>query len=213
MARDAKLIADGQVIPPATPANQVQGLAQLITQATATLRNNVAAALVSANRIITKTSKLQVVPTLNRNAVYTGAAVGPELLNYNSRTMILEGDYQAVSAGNYTLVVAPATGFTWPDGSTGGESINWSVEKATGHITFDKDHLDFDEGVVDTFTVFIDGTGTISAASDDTSVATVSVSQSTVSVTAIAPGTTNIRVNVTSPNYTYEEKVMVVTTE
>ncbi len=43
---------------------------------------------------------------------------------------VVEGDMQAVNAGDYSLVIKPKEGITWLDGTTDARTFNWSIAKA-----------------------------------------------------------------------------------
>ena len=77
------------------------------------------------------------------------------------------------------------------------KTVNWSIGKKTGSFTKDKTSIQITTNKKsDTITITREGTGAISASSNDTQVATTSVSGNVVTVTGVKSGNCVITINV-----------------
>lgn len=144
------------------------------------------------------------VPTVSGSLTYNGQAQSPTLTGYDAGKMILSGDTSATNAGSYTAVVTPTAQYKWADGSTEAKNIQWSIAKATPSITFDPASVSLDTSTTSQeVAVSYTGDGTLSAQSDNSSVATASLEGSTLTVTGVETGNTAIQVSASEgTNYT-----------
>lgn len=144
------------------------------------------------------------VPTVSGSLTYNGQAQSPTLTGYDAGKMTLSGDTSATNAGSYTAVVTPTAQYKWSDGSTEAKDIQWSIAKATPSITFDPASVSLDTSTTSqAVSVTYTGDGTLSAQSDNSSVATASLEGTTLTVTGVETGNTAIQVSASEgTNYT-----------
>lgn len=113
---------------------------------------------------------------------YDGTTQTPVFTNMNNFTFI-SGVASAVDAGTYEEVARLDSGYEWSDGTVEDKTISWSIQKATENIILSSETATLDE---DHLTVAITVSNlqgrSISAVSDDTTVATVSVENGTVTI-------------------------------
>ena len=108
----------------------------------------------------------------------------------------------ATNAGTYSATFTPTSNYKWSDGSTGGKTASWTIGKAVNSVTNSPSSIVLKSSAkTATFTVHRKGNGTITATSNNTSVAKIkSINQSTGVVTVESvndtTGTAKITVNV-----------------
>ena len=91
----------------------------------------------------------------------------------------------ATNAGTYSATFTPTSNYKWSDGSTGGKTASWTIGKAVNSVTNSPSSIVLKSSAkTATFTVHRKGNGTITATSNNTSVAKIkSINQSTGVVT------------------------------
>lgn len=111
---------------------------------------------------------------------YNGAVQSPSWSHYTDTQFSAGGVVSAIDAGTYSAVITPTDDWMWGDGSTGGKSVSWVIQKAAGTLNIDKSEVTLSaSNLSETITVSRAGDGAVSAISSDTGVATVSVSDPT----------------------------------
>ena len=134
-------------------------------------------------------------PAQSGSLTYTGDAQSPTFSNYDSEKMTLGGVTSGTNAGSYNATFTPKANYQFSDGETGARTVVWTIAKAAGSLTLDKNSLTLSGGTATgTVTATRSGDGVITASSDKTDVATVSVSGTTITITAKGSGTATITV-------------------
>ena len=142
--------------------------------------------------------KVSAVPTQSGTLTYNGAYQSPTLSGYDATKMTLSGTQSATNAGSYTMQASLKDDkYEWPDGTTTAKTVNWSIDKKAGSFTKDKTSIQITTNKKsDTITITREGTGAISASSNNTQVATTSVSKNVVTVIGVKSGNCVITINV-----------------
>lgn len=144
------------------------------------------------------------VPTQAGSLTYTGESLSPSWDEYDTSTLLVGGTLSAINAGGYDAIFTPTDNYKWTDGNTSGKTARWTISKASGSITLSATSITLDSSNISKqITVTRLGDGTITAKSEDTSVATVSVNDNIITVTGKTSGNTVITVSVgEGTNYT-----------
>ena len=176
-----------------SPKTMTYGTTSVVVSATIGGQTYTASVTVTVSRI-----KVSAVPTQSGTLTYNGAYQSPTLSGYDSTKMTLSGTQSALNAGSYTMQVSLKDDkYEWPDGTTTEKTVNWSIGKKAGSFTKDKTSIQITTNKKsDTITITREGTGSISASSNNTQVATTSVSGNVVTVTGVKSGNCVITINV-----------------
>ena len=176
-----------------SPKTMTSGTTSVVVSATIGGQAYTASVAVTVSRI-----KVSAVPTQSGTLTYNGASQSPTLSGYDATTMTLSGTQSATNAGSYTMQASLKDDkHEWPDGTTTAKTVNWSIDKKAGSFTKDKTSIQITTSKTsDTITITREGTGSISASSNDTQVATTSVSGNVVTVTGVKSGNCVITINV-----------------
>lgn len=186
-----------------SPKTMTYGTTSVIVSATIGGQAYTASVAVTVSRI-----KVSAVPTQSGTLTYNGASQSPTLSGYDATKMTLSGAQSATNAGSYTMQASLKDDkYEWPDGTTTAKTVNWSIGKKAGSFTKDKTSIQITTNKKsDTITITREGTGSISASSNDTQVATTSVSGNVVTVTGVKSGNCVITINVAADtNHTAPE--------
>lgn len=176
-----------------SPKTMAYGTTSVVVSATIGGQDYTASVAVTVSRI-----KVSAVPTQSGTLTYNGASQSPTLSGYDETKMMLSGTQMATDAGSYTMQASLKDDkYEWPDGTTTAKTVNWSIGKKAGSFTKDKTSIQItNDKKSDTITITREGTGAISASSNDTQVATTSVSGNVVTVTGVKSGDCVITINV-----------------
>lgn len=176
-----------------SPKTMTYGTTSVVVSATIGGQAYTASVAVTVSRI-----KVSAVPTQSGTLTYNGASQSPTLSGYDATKMTLSGTQSATNAGSYTMQASIKDDkYEWPDGTTTAKTVNWSIGKKAGSFTKDKTSIQITTNKKsDTITITREGTGAISASSNDTQVATTSVSGNVVTVTGVKSGNCVITINV-----------------
>lgn len=176
-----------------SPKTMTYGTTSVVVSATIGGQAYTASVAVTVSRI-----KVSAVPTQSGTLTYNGASQSPTLSGYDATTMTLSGTQSATNAGSYTMQASLKDDkHEWPDGTTTAKTVNWSIGKKAGSFTKDKTSIQITTNKKsDTITITREGTGAISASSNNTQVATTSVSGNVVTVTGVKSGNCVITINV-----------------
>lgn len=176
-----------------SPKTMTYGTTSVVVSATIGGQAYTASVAVTVSRI-----KVSAVPTQSGTLTYNGASQSPTLSGYDATKMTLSGTQMATNAGSYTMQASLKDDkYEWPDGTTTAKTVNWSIGKKAGSFTKDKTSIQITtDKTSDTITITREGTGAISASSNDTQVATTSVSGNVVTVTGVKSGNCVITINV-----------------
>lgn len=176
-----------------SPKTMTYGTTSVVVSATIGGQTYTASVAVTVSRI-----KIPAVPTQSGTLTYNGASQSPTLSGYDATKMALSGTQSATNAGSYTMQASLKDDkYEWPDGTTTAKTINWSIGKKAGSFTKDKTSIQITTNKKsDTITITREGTGAISASSNDTQVATTSVSGNVITVTGVKSGNCVITINV-----------------
>ena len=176
-----------------SPKTMTYGTTSVVVSATIGGQAYNASVAVTVSRI-----KVSAVPTQSGTLTYNGAYQSPTLSGYDATTMTLSGTQSATNAGSYTMQVSLTDDkYEWPDGTTTAKTVNWSIGKKAGSFTKDKTSIQITTNKKsDTITITREGTGAISASSNNTQVATTSVRGNVVTVTGVKSGNCVITINV-----------------
>ena len=176
-----------------SPKTMTYGTTSVVVSATIGGQAYTASVAVTVSRI-----KVSAVPTQSGTLTYNGASQSPTLSGYDATKMTLSGTQMATNAGSYTMQASLKDDkYEWPDGTTTAKTVNWSIGKKAGSFTKDKTSIQITTNKnPDTITITRDGTGAISASSNNTQVATTSVSGNVVTVTGVKSGNCVITINV-----------------
>jgi hypothetical protein len=186
-----------------SPKTMTYGTTSVVVSATIGGQAYTASVAVTVSRI-----KVSAVPTQSGTLTYNGASQSPTLSGYDATKMTLSGTQSATNAGSYTMQASLKDDkYEWPDGTTTAKTVNWSIGKKAGSFTKDKTSIQITTNKKsDTITITREGTGAISASSNDTQVATTSVSGNVVTVTGVKSGNCVITINVAADtNHTAPE--------
>lgn len=186
-----------------SPKTMTYGTTSVVVSATIGGQAYTASVAVTVSRI-----KVSAVPTQIGTLTYNGASQSPTLSGYDATKMTLSGTQSATNAGSYTMQASLKDDkYEWPDGTTTAKTVNWSIDKKAGSFTKDKTSIQITTNKKsDTITITREGTGAISASSNDTQVATTSVSGNVVTVTGVKSGNCVITINVAADtNHTAPE--------
>ena len=176
-----------------SPKTMTYGTTSVVVSATIGGQAYTASVAVTVSRI-----KVSAVPTQSGTLTYNGASQSPTLSGYDATKMTLSGTQSATNAGPYTMQASLKDDkYEWPDGTTTAKTVNWSIGKKAGSFTKDKTSIQITTNKKsDTITITREGTGAISASSNNTQVATTSVSGNVVTVTGVKSGNCVITINV-----------------
>lgn len=176
-----------------SPKTMTYGTTSVVVSATIGGQAYTASVSVTVSRI-----KVSAVPTQSGTLTYNGASQSPTLSGYDATKMTLSGTQSATNAGSYTMQASLKDDkYEWPDGTTTAKTVNWSIGKKAGSFTKDKTSIQITTNKKsDTITITREGTGAISASSNDTQVATTSVSGNVITVTGVKSGNCVITINV-----------------
>lgn len=176
-----------------SPKTMTYGTTSVVVSATIGGQAYTASVAVTVSRI-----KVSAVPTQSGTLTYNGASQSPTLSGYDATKMMLSGTQMATNAGSYTMQASLKDDkYEWPDGTTTEKTVNWSIGKKAGSFTKDKTSIQITTNKKsDTITITREGTGSISASSNNTQVATTSVSGNVVTVTGVKSGNCVITINV-----------------
>ena len=176
-----------------SPKTMTYGTTSVVVSATIGGQAYTASIAVTVSRI-----KVSAVPTQSGTLTYNGASQSPTLSGYDATKMSLSGTQMATNAGSYTMQASLKDDkYEWPDGTTTAKTVNWSIGKKAGSFTKDKTSIQITtDNQSDTITITREGTGAISASSNDTQVATTSVSGDVITVTGVKSGNCVITINV-----------------
>lgn len=175
------------------PKTMTYGTTSVVVSATIGGQAYTASVTVTVSRI-----KVSAVPTQSGTLTYNGASQSPMLSGYDATKMMLSGTQSATNAGSYAMQASLKDDkYEWPDGTTTAKTVNWSIGKKAGSFTKDKTSIQITTNKKsDTITITREGTGAISASSNDTQVATTSVSGNVITVTGVKSGNCVITINV-----------------
>ena len=175
------------------PKTMTYGTTSVVVSATIGGTAYTASVAVTVSRI-----KVPAVPTQSGTLTYNGASQSPTLSGYDATKMTLSGTQSATNAGSYTMQASLKDDkYEWPDGTTTAKTVNWSIGKKAGSFTKDKTSIQITTSKTsDTITITREGTGAISASSNDNQVATTSVSGNVITVTGVKSGNCVITINV-----------------
>lgn len=176
-----------------SPKTMTYGTTSVVVSATIGGQDYTSSVAVTVSRI-----KVSSVPTQSGTLTYNGASQSPTLSGYDATKMTLSGTQSATNAGSYTMQASLKDDkYEWPDGTTTAKTVNWSIGKKAGSFTKDKTSIQITTNKKsDTITITREGTGAISASSNNTQVATTSVSGNVVTVTGVKSGNCVITINV-----------------
>lgn len=176
-----------------SPKTMPYGTTSVVVSATIGGQAYTASVAVTVSRI-----KVSAVPTQSGTLTYNGASQSPTLSGYDATKMTLSGTQSATNAGSYTMQASLKDDkYEWPDGTTTAKTVNWSIGKKAGSFTKDKTSIQITTNKKsDTITITREGTGAISASSNDMQVATTSVSRNVITVTGVKSGNCVITINV-----------------
>ena len=176
-----------------SPKTMTYGITSVVVSATIGGQAYTASVAVTVSRI-----KVSAVPAQSGTLTYNGASQSPTLSGYDATKMTLSGTQSATNAGSYTMQASLKDDkYEWPDGTTTAKTVNWSIGKKAGSFTKDKTSIQITTNKKsDTITITREGTGAISASSNNTQVATTSVSGNVVTVTGVKSGNCVITINV-----------------
>ena len=176
-----------------SPKTMTSGTTSVVVSATIGGQAYTASVAVTVSRI-----KVSAVPTQSGTLTYNGASQSPTLSGYDATTMTLSGTQSATNAGSYTMQASLKDDkHEWPDGTTTEKTVNWSIGKKAGSFTKDKTSIQITTSKKsDTVTITREGTGAISASSNNTQVATTSVKGNVITVTGVKSGNCVITINV-----------------
>ena len=176
-----------------SPKTMTYGTTSVVVSATIGGQDYTASVAVTVSRI-----KVSAVPTQSGTLTYNGASQSPTLSGYDATKMTLSGTQSATNAGSYTMQASLKDDkYEWPDGTTTAKTVNWSIGKKAGSFTKDKTSIQITTNKKsDIITITREGTGAISASSNNTQVATTSVSGNVVTVTGVKSGNCVITINV-----------------
>lgn len=176
-----------------SPKTMTYGTTSVVVSATIGGQAYTASVAVTVSRI-----KVSAVPTQSGTLTYNGASQSPTLSGYDATTMMLSGTQSATNAGSYTMQASLKDDkHEWPDGTTTAKTVNWSIGKKEGSFTKDKTSIQITTSKKsDTITITREGTGAISASSNNTQVATTSVKGNVITVTGVKSGNCVITINV-----------------
>lgn len=175
------------------PKTMTYGTTSVVVSATISGQDYTASVAVTVSRI-----KVSAVPTQSGTLTYNGASQSPTLSGYDATKMMLSGTQSATNAGSYTMQASLTDDkYEWPDGTATEKTVNWSIGKKAGSFTKDKTSIQITTGKgSDTITITREGTGDISASSNNTQVATTSVGGNVITVTGVKSGNCVITINV-----------------
>ena len=176
-----------------SPKTMTYGTTSVVVSATIGGQAYTASVAVTVSRI-----KVSAVPTQSGTLTYNGASQSPTLSGYDATKMTLSGTQSATNAGSYTMQASLKDDkYEWPDGTTTEKTVNWSIGKKAGSFTKDKTSIQITTNKKsDTITITREGTGAISASSNNTQVATTSVIGNVITVTGVKSGNCVITINV-----------------
>lgn len=189
----ATLIATGYIVSPDRPLTA--------TDTEITVRYTEGGVTKTAAQAITVTRTALAVPTQSGTLTYTGSAQSPEWIGYDADRMTLGGETSGTDAGSYNaeITLRDTDRYEWADGTTGVQTVAWSIGKADGTLSLDKTSITLKpDALSGTITVTTNSTGAITASSSAADTVTASVSGSTVTVHSVGnkSGTAVITVSV-----------------
>lgn len=155
----------------------------------------------TAAQAITVTKTALAVPSQSGSLTYTGDAQSPVWSGYDADKMILGGATSGTDAGSYNAEIAlrDTDRYEWADGTTGVQTVAWSIGKADGTLSLDKTSITLKpDALSGTITVTTNSTGAITASSSAADTVTASVSGNTITVRSVGSksGTVTVTVSV-----------------
>lgn len=144
---------------------------------------------------------------------YTGSSQSYSLSGYNSTIMTISGTTSGTEIGSYTVTVSlkDTTLYSWSDGTTAAITVTWSIVAITPFMTKLSTQNKILMGSPVNLYVGLQGPGTFSASSSNTSIYTVSATSSgsgasrygTITITPVAAGTATLTLSLaeSSPYY------------
>lgn len=136
------------------------------------------------------------VPSQSGSRTYNGQAQSPTWSNYDANKLTIGGTTSGTNAGSYSATFTPKANYQWSDGSTTAKTVSWSIGKATGSLTLNKNSLGLSLQTPGEINVTKAGDGAISAKSGNAGIATVFVSGNIIRVTGVSSGSVTITVSV-----------------
>lgn len=73
---------------------------------------------------------IDTIPSQLNTLTYTGNTLTPTQKNYDSNKLIISGETEGINAGTYEAIFTPKTGYYQADGTEGGKTITWKINKA-----------------------------------------------------------------------------------
>lgn len=153
-----------------------------------------------ANRI-----SITATPSQNGTLTYNGVIQSPTWYNYSSTQLTISGTTVATNAGTYTARFTPATDYRWTGGSTTYKSVTWKINKATGTISTSSSVTLNTSTTSISLSISGNHDGTLSAVSNDESIATVSINNANLEIYSVngTSGTTTVTLSCSAgTNYT-----------
>lgn len=189
----ATLIATGYIVSPDRPLT--------VSDTEITVRYTEGGVTKTAAQAITVTKTALAVPSQSGSLTYTGDAQSPVWSGYDADKMILGGATSGTDAGSYnaTFTLRDTDRYEWADGTTGVQTVAWSIGKADGTLSLDKTSITLKpDALSGTITVTTNSTGAITASSSAADTVTASVSGNTITVRSVGSksGTVTVTVSV-----------------
>lgn len=150
-------------------------------------------------------TKITTVPSQKGSLTYNTKEQSPEWNNHNTAQLTLGGTVKGTDAGSYPATFTPTPDYCWSDGSTDPQTVNWTIGKANGTISANPASVTLNSSTKSvTVAITRSGSGTITATSEDGTVASVQVNGTNLTISSVndKSGDTNIVVKVgTDKNY------------
>ena len=128
---------------------------------------------------------ITVLPSTTDEFTYDGTEKTPTWTNYSTNQLLIGGDVSATNAGTHTTTFTPKAGFCWDDYSTTPRSVTWTISKAEGSISLNKNSVVLNSKKLTDIVTIVNATGTISSVtSSDSSIVSVSLNNNEISLTA-----------------------------
>lgn len=145
-----------------------------------------------------------VLPTQAGTLTYTGLTQSPVWYNYDPRLLDVGGTLSAANAGTYEATFTPTPGHKWWDGTTEAKTVEWTIGKASAKLKLSRTSVTFTPHTgestppIEVYAVR-DGSGAITADSNDIARVSVYVEDATIVIGQVVPammGTTNVHISV-----------------
>ena len=140
-------------------------------------------------------------PTLSGLYTYDGTEQEVTINGFDSTKMNKSGGL-ATNAGQYTVVISliDSNNYSFSDESST-LSLTWTIEKANGFITLEKNSVSINATEFDTVDV-VDSSGNVTVSSIDESIATSEIESNVITITGVDVGETSVTVSASeSLNY------------